>query len=473
MRISFDNKKNELMKKSIFLTMLYAITIHITFGENTRKHTYTNVVVDSVKLWKTGVALKDLTYKSYDTRLLKNIDEFRVLEKPLMTKYGSDPRKHYTATGFFRTQKIDGRWWIIDPEGYPQIVRGINAVRIGSSPHNKLIFAEKFKTETIWIEKVCDLFEDLGFNGLGAWSEHDLVIQNNKYSKQIKSITIELNFMKTFKAPVNWLSPVFDPDFPAYCNKRAQEIVSLYKNEKNLFGYFTDNELYFHTSNLVHYLTISDKTDPNRIAAENWLASRNQTINSITDKDKIDFLGYLTDKYYCITTAAIRKYDSNHMILGSRLHTPSKYVTSILHSESKYCDICSINNYEVWTPTDEQLKIWTDNLTIPYMITEFYAKAKDSGLPNTTGAGNFVQTQRDRAYFYQTYCLKLLESKSCVGWHWYKYLDCDLEDTQAVRYEDANKGILDNSYNLYEPLGNYMKELNLNVYRLINFFDNK
>ena len=108
------------------------------------------------------------------------------------------------------------------------------------------------------------------------------------------------------------------------------------------------------------------------------------------------------------------------------------------------------------------------------MITEFYAKGQDSGLPNNTGAGWLVPTQRDRGRFYQHFTLGLLESKSCVGWHWFKYRDNSPEDLSTdPSNRDSNKGIVDYQYKPYLPLLEDMRELNSEVYALIDYFDSR
>ena len=111
------------------------------------------------------------------------------------------------------------------------------------------------------------------------------------------------------------------------------------------------------------------------------------------------------------------------------------------------------------------------------------AKAIDSGLANTRGAGWTVATQQDRADFFQTYTLRLLECKNFIGWHWFQYIDNDphpevifKEDGKTWRDQssiDANKGIVDNYHRPYETLRDAMAEINKNVYRLIDHFDAK
>jgi len=85
-----------------------------------------------------------------------------------------------------------------------------------------------------------------------------------------------------------------------------------------------------------------------------------------------------------------------------------------------------------------------------------------------------VKTQQDRGLFYQNFTLGLLESGNCVGWHWFKYQDNDPTNKNVdPSNTDANKGILNNKYQAYTGLTEKMKELNQQVYHLIDFFDNR
>jgi hypothetical protein len=106
------------------------------------------------------------------------------------------------------------------------------------------------------------------------------------------------------------------------------------------------------------------------------------------------------------------------------------------------------------------------------MVTEFYTKGADAGLANTTGAGWIVRTQADRGRFYQHFALGLLESRACVGWHWFKYMDNDPTDTSTdPSNRDSNKGIVNTRFDPYTPLLDAMKELNTNVYTIADHFD--
>ena len=93
-------------------------------------------------------------------------------------------------------------------------------------------------------------------------------------------------------------------------------------------------------------------------------------------------------------------------------------------------------------------------------------------MANTGGAGWLVKTQRDRGMFYENFTLGLLQSKDCVGWHWFKYCDNDPADSRAdPSNQDSNKGILSNRYEPYTPLLDSMKRINERAYGIVERFD--
>ncbi|NBY41875.1 MAG: hypothetical protein EBQ49_00925 [Verrucomicrobia bacterium] len=118
------------------------------------------------------------------------------------------------------------------------------------------------------------------------------------------------------------------------------------------------------------------------------------------------------------------------------------------------------------------MDMWLKNAQKPFIITEWYAKAEDSGMGNTGGAGWLVHTQKDRGMYYQNFTLSLLKHPGCVGWHWFKYADND-PDAKGVDPSnlDSNKGIVTARYVPYAPLIDAMRELNQRTYNLIKVLD--
>lgn len=447
-----------------------------------------NIQADSTLVFakvrsKQGDKISFSDWRSFPTRTVASLSSQFSNQKFLTNKYGSQQNIKTKSTSFFRTEKINGKWWSIDPEGFAGLHVAVNSINQGKSDRNIKSFNTQFGNDFTWIKNTLDTLVAKGFNGSGSWSDTDAIIAYNKSSQKPFAYSVMLNMMSEYGNkrggtyqqaghkgyPKNTIF-VFDPDFEAFCDKLAQKLVK-YRDDQNLYGYFTDNELPFSLKNLDSYLSLPSK-DYGHQAAKNWLSSRNIEIQNITDQDRADFLGFVADKYFSIVSASIKKYDPNHMILGSRFYSGEKNVRQFMESAGKYIDVTSVNYYGTWTPSQQSMKNWEKWSGKPLIITEFYVKAEDSGLANQSGAGWVVKTQNDRGLFYQNYCLSLLESKSCIGWHWFKYQDNDPSYTKAdPSNNDANKGLVNNDYQFYNPLLKSFKDLNTNRYQLLEFFN--
>lgn len=443
-----------------------------------------NVIKTEAKPWVKG---KDMPWQSFDSFTIGGIEGFNPSSVNVSkSKYGSDITQNFNATGFFRVEKQGNRWWVIDPFGHRNIQVVINSLRAGKSEKNIEEFDKRFTNSKKWLKTTADSLNFYGFNGSGSWSEDDQIQDYNKTAKSPLTFTPNLNLMSgygkmrggTVQLAGNTGYPnqcifVFDPEFETYCDEQAKDLTR-YANDTNLFGYFSDNEMPLGIDNLEGYLTLENKSDPGFLFASKWLEQKGKTLEKITEKDKTEFAGIVADKYYDVVSKAIKKYDPNHLYLGSRLHGGAKKVESIIEAAGKYCDILSINYYGSWSLDPVMIDMWDRVGKKPFMITEFYTKAMDAGLANTSGAGFTVRTQKDRGIAYQHFTLSLLASKSCVGWHYFKYQD---NDPTAKNVDpsntDANKGIVNNNYEYYKPLMKLMKELNDNKYNLIAFLESE
>lgn len=436
------------------------------------------------KPWVKG---KDTKWEAFEACTVEKIDGFvPSSQNKLNTIYGSDISKKFNATGFFRVEKQGSRWWVIDPLGYRNIQVVINSLRVGKSERNKDEFDKRFGDSKKWLHATADSLKFYGFNGSGSWSEDEQIQEYNKTTKSPLTFTPNLNFMSgygkkrggTVQLAGNTGYPnqcifVFDPEFETYCDERAKELIK-YANDTNLFGYFSDNEMPLGLDNLKGYLTLENKSDPGYLFVSKWLEQKGKTLEQITDKDKAEFSGIVADRYYAIVSKAIKKYDPNHLYLGSRLHGGAKKIEAIIAAAGKYCDILSINYYGSWSPDPLMIDMWDRVGKKPFLVTEFYTKGMDTGLGNKSGAGFTVRTQKDRGIAYQHFTLSLLASKLCVGWHYFKYQD---NDPTAKNVDpsntDANKGLVNNNFEYYKPLMELMKELNENKYNLITFLESE
>lgn len=429
-------------------------------------------------IWnKTDGVVHYSDWKKFPVTVMDDLHGFQAEKQPSMTRYGSQPGKRYEATGFYYVKKIGDRWWIIDPEGYAGINVAVNGVRPGTSPRNISALEKKFGTEKSWILQTQKDLDSFYFNGTACWSEIPLLKYGNENSERPLSYTPVWNLYSGYHKQRNKKNrddlsfAVFDREFGEYCESQCVKLKPAV-DDPCLLGHFSDNELPFSIQILDEYLSVTDTSDLNYKAADHFLDSLGITKAGITDSIREKFLEVAAVQYFRIVSGALKKADPNHLYLGSRLHGKPKNSAGVLKAAGKYADIISVNYYGYWQPQQKHFLLWEQLTGKPVIITEFYTKGDDSGLPNISGAGWRVRTQEERGLFYENFCLKLLQMKNCVGWHWFRYMDNDPADPAAdPSNNDSNKGIINNLYEYYIPLTNHMRRLNLNRYSLINYFD--
>lgn len=398
-----------------------------------------------------------------------------------LDRFGGLARDRAHATGFFQTERLAGRWWLIDPDGGRFISRGMNSVATVPTKGGRAALEKRFVDTSGWAASTSRLLHDAGFNTTGAWSDHDALARAEPKLATCRLWSFMSSYGKkrggTFMQAGHVGYPndcpfIFDPEFPEFCQEHARQLAAG-KDDPWLLGHFSDNEMPWSRKLLEKYLELP-AADPGHRAAKAWLSERRggKTGGKITDVDRGAFLEHAMDTYLGIVAAAIRAEDPNHLFLGVRLHEPVFDLPEVYRAAGRHCDIVSVNYYRAWTPDPEQMAMWAREAKKPFMVTEHYAKGADSGMGNTGGAGWLVHTQQDRGRFYQNFALGLLESRHCVGWHWHRYADNDPDDKKVdPSNRDSNKGIVSARYEPWQPLLAEMKPFNERVYGIIDVLD--
>lgn len=407
-------------------------------------------------------------WRTYTTRTLADLKGFAPAAKVALGKYGGLASVTLRATGFFRTEKVRGRWMLVDPDGHPFISMGLNSVN-PETRYNKANFAKAFTGQAQWAEKTGAMMRRTGLNTLGCWSQW----QTFRKLERPWVYTQQWNFMSAYgskRGRTHWrpgntgyaggVIYVFDPEFETFCDGHAKQLAAT-KDDPYLLGHFSDNEMPLRREMLDLYLKMPPG-DPGRAAAVKWLKARGRTMSKFGDADREAFLEVVVARYFRIVGRAIKKHDPNHLYLGARLHGGAKYLQAVHKGAGPYVDVVSVNYYSRWTPERERMDQWAAWSGKPFLVTEWYVKGVDSGMKNASGAGWLVKTQADRGRFYQHFALGLLGHPGCVGWHWHRYAD----NAAGRAGGTSNKGLVGLTYRPYGPLRDAMAQLNGQVYTL-------
>ncbi|MBR4873728.1 MAG: DNRLRE domain-containing protein [Clostridia bacterium] len=358
-----------------------------------------------------------------------------------------------TATGFFHTEKIDGRYYIIDPLGNPYFAIGINTVCLGDSANHKTYSLEAFGSEEVYYEEITAALKEMGINtNYGGDAAQLLAVENGL--SNVVSFSVVGTYMGSLGRsqisegvfPFNNTINVFDPDFITSANASAAAKITTngYADMPNLLGYTTDNELPSGADILDRYLLLDPKEEVTNsfsyAVAWTWLARRMGTpaptlddfLNSPEhDQMNSEFLGFLYARVYRVSREAIKAVDPNHMYIGSRVNGNCRTNEDYLRAAGYYLDIITTNLYGGLNPNAETMTNFYRYSGKPFIVTEFFAKGMDAidangyRIANSTGSGILVMTQQDRADYYEHYALAMLECRGCVGWTWYRYRDND------------------------------------------------
>ncbi len=358
-----------------------------------------------------------------------------------------------SKTGFFHSEQIDGRWWLVTPDGNAFFSKGVDNVtyrpEAASSP--------RAPADTgAWAEAAARQLRAWNFNTAGAWSVPELYGKGIVYAPVIDMAASVQRDLWLKGGVVDY----FSPEFREAADRVAARACTPHAEDPWLLGYFTDNELRWgkdwrsQDGLLESYL----KMAPGSPGYTRAKAFADALGHDATDDDRQAFAGLVAAEYARVTTEAIHKHDAHHMVLGCRF---AGYPgPEVVKSAGRWFDVISIHNYNPNPPLDRLREI-TQLTGKPAMLTEFGFKAMDSGLPNTKGAGKPLATQADRASSFAGYVEALATLPGVVGYHWFEYRD----EPKEGRFdgENSNYGLVKIDFSPWETLTARMTEVNAGI----------
>lgn len=439
------------------------------------------------------------------------------------------------AAGFYRVERgADGAWRLIDPAGQPTVWLGVDHVKFdgfrceadGDRRHYREANERRFGTPEAWATNTAERLRAWGFNGLGAGCNNAIF----KGSGLGRCVFLALGDSATAEKDdeEHWLSDnlhtpgtafpnVFSPDFAEHCDREAAKACAPNRDDPEVLGYFIDNELAWEArvggpaGEWALFDAAARKPAGNsaRVALEEfamgWYNSHRDTeaqsdplptnskypqfsINAKTNlcasvplcdllavpvEVKMAFVEYVAEKYFETTTAAIRRHDPNHLILGCRF-AGTVYPDEVFRAAGKYCDIVSINGYAVpipdrgemllsyrgrYYPIAETLTRLGEVAGRPIMLTEWSFPAFDSGLPCLRGVGKRFDTQEERAWASALYARSVLSCPWVVGYDYFMWVDMPAKGISYRFPEDSNYGLVREDGTPYAELTGVFAEI--------------
>ena len=374
--------------------------------------------------------------------------------------------------GYFHTEQINGRWWIITPEGNVFWSTGMYCVRINGIPEagtGKRIYKEaclnKYGSENEWARVTRLRLYNWGFNTVGDWSSGTI------YREPGIAYVIGMDLPKKAenvipKGSYGYFPDVFSQEFIDSVRKNVGNIL---KNQPYLIddpwllGYFLADEPAWYGSKQRRGALVDDfiALDNSKAGKKAWI----EFIKNIDTKDaqvteelKLEFLKAIAEQFSKVLHDALREYDKFHMILGTR---PTRLYPEVVEGIGKYSDIFGTSayglnqGYKLSPNMDEKIEEIYKYAQKPIMLGVLIT-AQDARLPY-----GIVRTQKDRGISYWRYLAQLAQNPAVVGVHWFQYFDPPRKcyDAQA-----ANWGLVNEKDEPYEEAVNPIAQANKMVY---------
>ena len=295
------------------------------------------------------------------------------------------------ATGHFRTEKYNGKWWLVDPDGHLFFSQGICEVgfnqvtRIAGrekyfeyKPLNGDFYLSnlitKYQGAPDFAERLVDnlisRFRSWGLNTMAVWTLDERI---RKAGKMPYTITVRSGIRGGL--PNDFDAAAFKAAFRQSLLTSRQDFSECAKDPWCL-GIFVDNEQGWPTAN-----------------QREIIRSYFQAVREVLDE-------LAPDKLY----------------LGCRSNSPN-FNRIAFEAQAEFCDVMSINHYDYNLSTFKE----TEGLDKPLIVGEYHFGALDRGLAHT--GLRTAPSQKQRARIYKHFVEQALESDYIVGTHWFQYVD--------------------------------------------------
>jgi hypothetical protein len=432
------------------------------------------------------------------------------------SRFGGWREKRFESTGFFRVERDDSRWWLVDPDGFAFFSVGVDvAIPSAAGPvegmedlhewlpdpqgefgpaYEVVRGKREFSFLTAnwirafgadWLEQwravTRNLLVGWRFNTIGNWS--DLEFARGARLPYV----IPLRGFPTTEALLYRDFPDVFSDEYARAAERFAEQGTTFRDDPYLIGYFLDNEPLwaFGDNNLASEMLATAAPSASRREFVAWIRNRYQddpehlssawnrgfsSFDELADtpipdaerlsdqakRDLWEFSGLMVDRYLSLPSAALRRTAPHHLNLGIRYASIS---SELCYRAGEHFDVFSINSYTM-RPEPATIAEITRRTGKPVMIGEFHQGAIDRGLPSTGIRG--VASQEDRGVAYRYYVEQGASLPELVGVHFFQ-----LNDQPVLgRFdgENYNIGLVDICNRPYPELTRAARTANERIY---------
>ncbi|RCW49483.1 hypothetical protein [Paenibacillus prosopidis] len=425
------------------------------------------------------------------------------------TKYdqygGIKSGEKQTSTGYFRLQNINGKWWFITPDGYPFIMKGIDATSLWEYGYKtpilkadgtpKQIF-EELPDQTAYSPAytkdangeyvsfvIANAMKKYGIDYESKWED---ITQKrlidwgfNAFSKWTKPRNIAFPYIQVLQDPWNlrriqWTYDVFDPQSAPTIENALKTQLQSARYSKWLIGYSYDNEAGWNSDIVTEVLTYSSDS-PAKSAFVDFLAPRyignlnavNQLLGTnaasfdalkdtpidiakVPAVDVSEYIRLASRTYYSMIRDIIKKYDPNHLFLGTSIVPTWRTSLDWDQAAMEYVDAFSVDSYTRNASWISRYEAFGK----PLLNLEHSFGSSERGL-SYVNAATMTTSIAERGIAYRDFAESQAAHPLFVGSGWFSYYDQPV--TGRPDGESYNLGLVNQQDQPYTDMVNIMK----------------
>ena len=383
--------------------------------------------------------------------------------------HGGWVQRKQSATGFFHTARIEGRWWLVDPDGHLFWSAGMDCVRYRDPTRVKgreMLFAklppgagetadfyqahvrlrhgeEDFLAR--WKAAQARRLKAWGFNTIGNWSDAALFEQ-----PEMPFVTN----VRVGRSRKNWqgFPDVYAEEFLRSAEEDARAQCARFRQQPRLIGYFIGNEPRWPYRNLIDLILRDAEPSATQDFVRRFLAEKGDSAPA-----REQLMETLSRRYFQVVCTAIKKADPNHLTLGIRWAGAAP--DAVLRANDVF-DVFSINIYR-FEPPAEQIQKAARLTGRPVLIGEFHFGAAERGYAPSLV---MVRDQTERGVAYQYYLEQAAAQPDIVGVHYFQMVDQPV--TGRFDGENYNLGFVNQQDLPYPEMVNFARLAHGRMYQI-------
>lgn len=379
--------------------------------------------------------------------------------------------KAFKATGFFRLEKIGGRWWFITPEGHRFFLIGLDAIGWNEGGYGTpltengkprpefgpLPDREKYPEAYLRSGRVNFLGSNLeikygpdfeqklddilrrrllawGFNSTAKWG----------WGKKIEGVPYfedaDIRNAVKYDKKFRWID-VYDPEFSAKVDATAREVCARRKGDPDLIAYACENENGWSWNGIkfmlgetnpglhakrafLNFLAAKHGNNPREVAklagkpgaTIDGLMATPLTVEMFPKAEVAAFIVESSRIYHRTVRDAFRKYDPDHLFMGAShcVYQSGEWV----RGAAETLDFIGVHSYALTLSWFEQYLPMMAELDKPFAVLEYSFVQQRRGLRGY-GSTNTMNSEQARGLGYRLFTEQIAPDPRCLGFGYF------------------------------------------------------